>query len=89
MWLYYITVFIIGWLSILTYIEFTKDEWHYYDMEERDEFVVVHFCAICVSLILPYIWPLVLLGILLTYISKFIKIKVESFKEKRKFKSEA
>lgn len=81
MW-YYIIAFIISWFGILLYIEFNKEDWYYMDMSDADSFLLVHLIGIFGALVMPFCWPLLLVGFLLTKLSKFIKLKVTKIKER-------
>lgn len=81
MW-YYIIAFIISWFGILLYIEFNKEDWYYMDMRDADSFLIVHLIGIFSALVMPFCWPLLLVGFLLTKLSKFIKLKVTKIKER-------
>lgn len=82
MW-YYIITFIISWFGILLYIEFNKDDWYYMDMKDVDSFLIVHLCGIMSALAMPFCWPLLFVGYLLTKLSKYIKVKITEIKNSK------
>lgn len=82
MW-YYIITFIISWFGILLYIEFNKDDWYYMDMKDADSFLIVHLLGILGALVMPFCWPLLLVGYLLTRLSIYIKIKITEIKKRK------
>lgn len=82
MWYYFIS-FVISWFAVLVYIEFDKDNWTYTDMTEYDEFAMVHLVGFLFAMILPFCWPLLLLGFVLAKLSQYIKSKIVSFKNRK------
>lgn len=88
--IYYIIVAFLSWIGCLVFVELEKDgEFKYMYEIDEDFFLVLitHALMITISLLIPFMWPLILFYFVIRFIVKSI-VKLIKIQRKEKYKGD-
>ena len=89
--IYYITLIIVSWIGCLVYVELEKDGNFDYMYELDEDFPIIiftHMLIVVFSLLLPLIWPIILLYFVIRIIVKSIAKIIKMHRKEKLNKGE-